>query len=282
MAKQLMRTTDSHTCTTWRSRYTGKERDSESGLDYFGARYYGSSMGRFMSPDDGSDQHPSNPQSWNLYSYGRNNPLIGTDDDGHTYNVCSADGKSCSNIDDKTFEANQKSDQANGVNYSNGTITDSSGSKQGSFSHDPDIAGDPSANIAAMGNIGNQGMGAIKYFVVGSVAGGALGAAGIAASGVMSATIPSIIAPLLPVVPSAIDKLKKIGVSVQQANQIVNSPASQKLVDNLNGGNINFTQTVNGSLVRITTDPTGQRIISAGTMRANQITNGIANGRFTP
>ena len=32
-------------------RFTGKERDSESGNDYFGARYYGSSMGRFMSPD---------------------------------------------------------------------------------------------------------------------------------------------------------------------------------------------------------------------------------------
>ncbi len=34
-----------------RPRYTGKERDAESGLDYFGARYYGSSMGRFLSPD---------------------------------------------------------------------------------------------------------------------------------------------------------------------------------------------------------------------------------------
>ena len=33
------------------SRSTGKERDTESGNDYFGARYYGSSMGRFLSPD---------------------------------------------------------------------------------------------------------------------------------------------------------------------------------------------------------------------------------------
>jgi RHS repeat-associated protein len=31
--------------------FTGKERDTESGLDYFGARYYASSMGRFSSPD---------------------------------------------------------------------------------------------------------------------------------------------------------------------------------------------------------------------------------------
>ncbi|MGA9671014.1 MAG: RHS repeat-associated core domain-containing protein [Terracidiphilus sp.] len=34
-----------------RSRYTGKERDTESGNDYFEARYYSSAMGRFMSPD---------------------------------------------------------------------------------------------------------------------------------------------------------------------------------------------------------------------------------------
>jgi len=144
--------------------FTGKERDQESGLDYFGARYLSSTMGRFMSPDDGSDQNALNPQSWNLYSYGRNNPLIGTDDDGRTYNVCDENGQNCSNIDDKTFEAEQQKDQANGVNYSNGSITDSTGAKQGTYSHDPDIAGDPASNIAAMGNIGNQGMGAIKFF----------------------------------------------------------------------------------------------------------------------
>lgn len=31
-------------------KFTGKERDTESGLDNFGARYYSSTMGRFMSP----------------------------------------------------------------------------------------------------------------------------------------------------------------------------------------------------------------------------------------
>jgi RHS repeat-associated protein len=35
-------------------KFTGKERDSESGLDMFGARYYGSSLGRFMTPDWGA------------------------------------------------------------------------------------------------------------------------------------------------------------------------------------------------------------------------------------
>jgi RHS repeat-associated protein len=64
-------------------RFTGKERDAETGNDYFGARYYASSMGRFLTPDDGSDQDEGDPQSWNLSSYVRNNPLVNFDDDGH-------------------------------------------------------------------------------------------------------------------------------------------------------------------------------------------------------
>ena len=57
-------------------RYTGKERDTESALDYFGARYYNSNMGRFSSPDPSQLYYADlgNPQSFNLYSYGRYNP----------------------------------------------------------------------------------------------------------------------------------------------------------------------------------------------------------------
>ena len=68
-------------------KFTGKERDQESGLDYFGARYYASSMGRFSSPDPSGLYYanPANPQSLNLYSYARNNPLIGTDPTGMAY-----------------------------------------------------------------------------------------------------------------------------------------------------------------------------------------------------
>jgi RHS repeat-associated protein len=55
-------------------KFTGKERDTETGLDYFGARYNASTMGRFMSPDPVAGEAAS-PQSLNLYSYVRNNPL---------------------------------------------------------------------------------------------------------------------------------------------------------------------------------------------------------------
>jgi RHS repeat-associated protein len=66
-----------------RSRYTGKERDSESGLDNFGARYDSSQYGRFMTPDPGNaGADPTNPQSWNMYSYVLNNPLSYTDPSG--------------------------------------------------------------------------------------------------------------------------------------------------------------------------------------------------------
>ncbi len=71
--------------------FTGKERDTESGLDYFGARYYGSNMGRFMSPDWSPDAEAvpyaklDDPQSLNLYAYVGNNPLIRIDADGHCW-----------------------------------------------------------------------------------------------------------------------------------------------------------------------------------------------------
>ncbi len=63
-----------------RYKFTGKERDSESGLDMFGARYFGSSLGRFMTPDWAAKPTNvpyasfGNPQSLNLYSYVNNNP----------------------------------------------------------------------------------------------------------------------------------------------------------------------------------------------------------------
>lgn len=85
-----------------RSRSTGKERDVETGLDYFLARYYSGAHGRFLSPDEWQggpvdafshtqSQPPGplpyadvrDPQSLNKYTYVLNNPLRYTDPDGH-------------------------------------------------------------------------------------------------------------------------------------------------------------------------------------------------------
>ena len=64
-------------------KFTGQERDSETQLDYFHARYYSAAQGRFQSPDPGNaGADPSDPQTWNGYAYASNNPLIYTDPSG--------------------------------------------------------------------------------------------------------------------------------------------------------------------------------------------------------
>jgi RHS repeat-associated protein len=84
-------------CASLTYKFTGKERDSESGNDFFGARYYTSTMGRFMTPDWATKPtavpyaHYGNPQSLNLYSYVNNNPTTTGDLDGH----CPRDTPNC-------------------------------------------------------------------------------------------------------------------------------------------------------------------------------------------
>jgi RHS repeat-associated protein len=61
--------------------FPGKERDAESGNDYFAARYYANATGRFMTPDP-TGGSLLNLQTLNRYSYGLNNPLINIDPTG--------------------------------------------------------------------------------------------------------------------------------------------------------------------------------------------------------
>jgi RHS repeat-associated protein len=64
-------------------RFTGKERDAQSGLDYSISRHFGPNFGRFLQADAPlADQFEDDPGSWNLYSYVRNNPLSFTDPSG--------------------------------------------------------------------------------------------------------------------------------------------------------------------------------------------------------
>jgi RHS repeat-associated protein len=88
------------------SGFTGKERDAETGLDYFGARYYGGPQGRFTSPDPFNpilrigkrsqfNAFLSQPQNWNAYAYTWNNPLRFTDPTGeNVYLVMYTQGNS--------------------------------------------------------------------------------------------------------------------------------------------------------------------------------------------
>src|SRR2546427_9048862 len=83
-------------------KFTGKERDAESGLDELVARYCSSALGRFTIPDWAANANAvpyadfGDPQSLNLYSYVKNNPLNFTDPDGHE---CFSDG-SCNALRD--------------------------------------------------------------------------------------------------------------------------------------------------------------------------------------
>jgi RHS repeat-associated protein len=67
-------------------RFTGKERDAETGLDYFGARYFSGAQGRSTSPDPRYFQATAlvDPQRFNLYSYARNNPHKWVDPNGES------------------------------------------------------------------------------------------------------------------------------------------------------------------------------------------------------
>ena len=124
------------------SRFTGKERDSESGNDYFGARYYASTMGRFMSPDPvfATVDRIADPQQWNMYAYAGNNPLMNTDPTGLDFNItgCGDNSATCQNnrFGTTTTDENGKSTFTATVlsNDANGGLVDQNGNKySGSF-----------------------------------------------------------------------------------------------------------------------------------------------------
>ncbi|MDO8444571.1 MAG: RHS repeat-associated core domain-containing protein [Deltaproteobacteria bacterium] len=67
-----------------RHKYTGQELDSETGLYFYNARYYDPQLGRFISADS-IIPDPGDPQSFNRYSYVRNNPINLIDPTGHSW-----------------------------------------------------------------------------------------------------------------------------------------------------------------------------------------------------
>ncbi len=107
-------------------KFTGKERDSESGLDNFAARFNSSTLGRFLSPDpDNAGALLGSPQSWNAYSYVLNSPL----------NYVDPTGLDCIYINNDTGEQigfdrgdcdNSTEERANSGYYVDGTVYRSS------------------------------------------------------------------------------------------------------------------------------------------------------------
>jgi RHS repeat-associated protein len=153
--------------------FTGKERDTESGLDNLGARYFGSSTGRFQSPDPGdAGAMNDDPQSWNAYAYARNNPLLYGDPDGQKYQICDNTGH-CSEISDKDFNdnfLNAKNVQLNGnqisIQDANGNFNNEGTFKRTSFD---DLDAQGNAFFNEMSARREPSLNAIKVFAVRSV-----------------------------------------------------------------------------------------------------------------
>jgi RHS repeat-associated protein len=156
-----------------RYKFTGKERDAETGLDYFGARYYGSNMGRFLTPDPIGimKQKLRDPQQWNMYSYARNNPLRFMDPTGMYVASCGDGVKNCDkqiqNLDKqlqnalksknpdivKAAAAYGKLGDKNGVNVSLVNVVDAK---------HPDVTGQVTSQAGTGGMTYDQGSGKMQ------------------------------------------------------------------------------------------------------------------------
>jgi RHS repeat-associated protein len=123
-------------------KFTGKERDAESGLDFFGARYTSSAQGRFTSADP-LGGHREDPQTLNRYTYARNDPLRFTDPTGlDFYLTCADQSESC-----------QKVNNSNGSLVQGQYVTQADGSQTFSATQ---LQNDPNGGSGFVDQKGNQ------------------------------------------------------------------------------------------------------------------------------
>lgn len=126
-------------------KFTGKERDSESNLDNFGARYDSSQYGRFMTPDPMGGK-AAFPQTWNAYAYVGNNPLNSIDPTGLDCVYLNNSGNGIESIDNQSSAGEC---QRTGGAWANGTITQA--------------AYDPNSNDVLLGYANKDSNGNIQY-----------------------------------------------------------------------------------------------------------------------
>jgi hypothetical protein len=217
---------------------------------------------------------PFNPQSMNLYSYALNSPLRFGDPTGNDpCPIVQPDNSVCVEGKDPGFDPGTRR-----------FFWDSLFGNRSTPTSEPSSSG-----IVALAQGVRRGAGPVTdpRFMVGwygasALVGGAgaLGSLALSSTSITTLGIGAI--PILPAVPTAIDKLQRIGLTVAQASRMATSLSSQKFVDTANSNNINVIQQVGDKLVRITLDPTGQRIISAGYVQARNVANSVASGRFIP
>jgi len=103
-----------------RQHFTSKERDVETNLDFFEARYYSAIQGRFTSADPGgAGADPGDPRSWNAYAYAGGNPILFSDPDGMEYLVCGPNGNDgkCTTVSDEEFWAERRELKKTGNTY---------------------------------------------------------------------------------------------------------------------------------------------------------------------
>jgi RHS repeat-associated protein len=212
-----------------RSRSTGKERDAETGLDYFDIRYLSGAQGRFTSADP-MDGWQGDPQSWNKYAYARNNPLLYTDPSGMRYTICDTSGNCHDDYSDADFDKNLSGTSKNGVIY------DNDGNKIGTYQRTSFDDLSPMGNMFfnEMSNRRAESNGKIAIF---GAASGATGVAGgvATATGTVAAVIdgvtytaeqlaalgPVVLARLVAAGKLSIEAIQRLAAQVPQvANQV--------------------------------------------------------------
>ncbi len=162
-----------------RQKFGSYERDNETGLDFAQARYFSSIQGRFTSADDHlNDTRNSDPASWNLYAYVRNNPLRYVDPTGELVYVGNVTGsdltellkranytygcQSCVSVDNNGFLQVNTAGLSKNVLTATQFLTDAINSQKDLFAvevtnNNPDVAfGDSKAGAASVQLPGNS------------------------------------------------------------------------------------------------------------------------------